>query len=60
MYGFRSVKDSQTALPKYVLINWVGKDVPDTCKCVCASHVAKVAEFFQGVHVIVNASTIHR
>lgn len=23
MYGFCSVKDSQAALPKYVLINWV-------------------------------------
>lgn len=94
-----SVKDSQAALPKYVLINWVctgglgrgaegprtvllqpspltdavgrelqasacpqllsfpyisfavtlqvGEDVPDARKCACASHVAKVAEFFQ-------------
>lgn len=106
MYGFCSVKDSQAALPKYVLINWVrscglgrgegprtgpllpaspavttresstsplgrepgasgcspscpfptpsllgtlqvGEDVPDARKCACASHVAKVAEFFQ-------------
>ncbi|XP_075398141.1 drebrin isoform X1 [Tenrec ecaudatus] len=58
MYGFCSVKDPQAALPKYVLINWVGEDVPDARKCACASHVAKVAEFFQGVDVIVNASSV--
>ncbi|XP_055451770.1 drebrin isoform X5 [Psammomys obesus] len=58
MYGFCSVKDSQAALPKYVLINWVGEDVPDARKCACASHVAKVAEFFQGVDVVVNASSV--
>ncbi|XP_020018353.1 drebrin isoform X1 [Castor canadensis] len=58
MYGFCSVRDSQAALPKYVLINWVGEDVPDARKCACASHVAKVAEFFQGVDVIVNASSV--
>uniref|UniRef100_H0X9U9 Drebrin n=1 Tax=Otolemur garnettii TaxID=30611 RepID=H0X9U9_OTOGA len=59
MYGFCSVKDSLAALPKYVLINWVGEDVPDARKCACASHVAKVAEFFQkGVDVIINASSV--
>ncbi|XP_049631663.1 drebrin isoform X2 [Suncus etruscus] len=58
MYGFCSVKDSPAALPKYVLINWVGEDVPDARKCQCASHVAKIAEFFQGVDVIVNASSV--
>lgn len=25
----------------------VGEDVPDARKCACASHVAKIAEFFQ-------------
>uniref|UniRef100_A0A8D2LJ08 Drebrin n=1 Tax=Varanus komodoensis TaxID=61221 RepID=A0A8D2LJ08_VARKO len=48
MYGFCSVKDPQATLPKYVLVNWVGEDVADARKCACASHVAKVAEFFQG------------
>ncbi|NWR65506.1 DREB protein, partial [Bucorvus abyssinicus] len=47
MYGFCSVKDTQAVLPKYVLVNWVGEDVPDARKCACASHVAKIAEFFQ-------------
>ncbi|XP_032484092.1 drebrin isoform X2 [Phocoena sinus] len=36
----------------------VGEDVPDARKCACASHVAKVAEFFQGVDVVVNASSV--
>ncbi|XP_075772111.1 drebrin isoform X5 [Pelodiscus sinensis] len=58
MYGFCSVKEPQAALPKYVLVNWVGEDVADARKCACASHVAKVAEFFQGVDVIVNASSV--
>ncbi|XP_054834520.1 drebrin isoform X2 [Eublepharis macularius] len=58
MYGFCSVKDPQATLPKYVLVNWVGEDVADARKCACASHVAKIAEFFQGVDVIVNASSV--
>ncbi|XP_056118272.1 drebrin isoform X3 [Rhinichthys klamathensis goyatoka] len=58
MYGFCSLKEPTAALPRYVLINWVGEDVPDARKCACASHVATIAEFFQGVDVVVNASTI--
>ncbi|KAM8974124.1 drebrin isoform 2-T2 [Pelodytes ibericus] len=58
MYGFCSVKEPHAMLARYVLINWVGEDVPDARKCACASHVAQVADFFQGVDVIVNASSI--
>ncbi|XP_026099097.1 drebrin-like isoform X4 [Carassius auratus] len=63
MYGFCSLKEPTAALPRYILINWVGEDVADARKCACASHVATIAEFFQvgltkGVDVIVNASTI--
>ncbi|XP_030649072.1 drebrin isoform X2 [Chanos chanos] len=58
MYGFCSLKDPAAALPRYILINWVGEDVPDARKCACASHVATIAEFFQGVDVIVNASSM--
>ncbi|MEQ2237305.1 Drebrin, partial [Ilyodon furcidens] len=36
----------------------VGEDVPDARKCACASHVATIADFFQGVEVTVNASTL--
>ncbi|KAJ8276811.1 hypothetical protein COCON_G00085630 [Conger conger] len=58
MYGFCSMKEPNSALPRYILINWVGEDVPDARKCSCASHVATVAEFFQGVDIIINASSV--
>ncbi|XP_069366470.1 drebrin isoform X4 [Paralichthys olivaceus] len=58
MYGFCSLKEPTAALPRYILINWVGEDVPDARKCACASHVATIAEFFQGVEVIINASSL--
>ncbi|XP_053543804.1 drebrin isoform X5 [Ictalurus punctatus] len=63
MYGFCSLKEPTSALPRYILINWVGEDVPDARKCACASHVATIAEFFQvglakGVDVIINASSM--
>ncbi|XP_034033737.1 drebrin isoform X2 [Thalassophryne amazonica] len=59
MYGFCSLKEPTTsALPRYILINWVGEDVPDARKCACASHVAMIADFFQGVEFIINASSL--
>ncbi|XP_029303850.1 drebrin isoform X7 [Cottoperca gobio] len=63
MYGFCSLKDPAAALPRYILINWVGDDVPDARKCACASHVATIANFLQvspdmGVEVTINASSL--
>ncbi|XP_061596529.1 drebrin-like isoform X2 [Cololabis saira] len=58
MYGFCSLKEPTAALPRYILINWVGEDVADARKCACASHVATIADFFQGVEVIINASSL--
>ncbi|XP_067347827.1 drebrin isoform X3 [Channa argus] len=58
MYGFCSLKEPAATLPRYILINWVGEDVPDARKCACASHVATIADFFQGVEVIINASSL--
>uniref|UniRef100_H3B349 Drebrin n=1 Tax=Latimeria chalumnae TaxID=7897 RepID=H3B349_LATCH len=58
MYGFCSIKDPSTILPRYILVNWVGEDVADARKCACASHVATIAEFFQGVDTVVNASSL--
>uniref|UniRef100_A0A3B4G7G4 Drebrin n=1 Tax=Pundamilia nyererei TaxID=303518 RepID=A0A3B4G7G4_9CICH len=63
MYGFCGLKEPAAALPRYILINWVGDDVPDARKCACASHVATIADFFQvrpstGVEVIINASSL--
>nr|XP_040037197.1 drebrin isoform X5 [Gasterosteus aculeatus aculeatus] len=63
MYGFCSLKEPTATLPRYILINWVGEDVPDARKCACASHVASIADFLQvrptmGVEVTVNASSL--
>uniref|UniRef100_A0A8C2XJ42 Drebrin n=1 Tax=Cyclopterus lumpus TaxID=8103 RepID=A0A8C2XJ42_CYCLU len=63
MYGFCSLKEPTAALPRYILINWVGEDVPDARKCACAVHVATIADFLQvrpsmGVEVTVNASSL--
>ncbi|KAK2828040.1 hypothetical protein Q5P01_019074 [Channa striata] len=58
MYGFCSLKEPAATLPRYILINWVGEDVPDARKCACASHVATIADFFQGVEVTINASSL--
>ncbi|KAI3373903.1 hypothetical protein L3Q82_022470 [Scortum barcoo] len=58
MYGFCSLKEPTSVLPRYILINWVGDDVADARKCACASHVATIADFLQGVEVIVNASSL--
>ncbi|XP_029375858.1 drebrin [Echeneis naucrates] len=58
MYGFCSLKEPTATLPRYILINWVGEDVPDARKCACASHVATIADFFQGVEVTINASSL--
>ncbi|KAJ4929600.1 hypothetical protein JOQ06_018623 [Pogonophryne albipinna] len=58
MYGFCSLKEPAVALPRYILINWVGDDVADARKCACASHVATIANFLQGVELTVNASSL--
>ncbi|XP_033954704.1 drebrin isoform X4 [Pseudochaenichthys georgianus] len=58
MYGFCSLKEPAAALPRYILINWVGDDVADARKCACASHVATIANFLQGVELTVNASSL--
>ncbi|XP_068456263.1 drebrin isoform X5 [Clinocottus analis] len=63
MYGFCSLKEPTATLPRYILINWVGEDVPDARKCACASHVATIADFLQvrpsmGVEVTINASSL--
>ncbi|XP_030057628.1 drebrin-like protein isoform X1 [Microcaecilia unicolor] len=55
MYAFCRVKDPNSGLPKYVLINWTGEGVNDARKGVCANHVSTIANFLKGAHVTVNA-----
>ncbi|XP_010128132.1 PREDICTED: drebrin-like protein, partial [Chlamydotis macqueenii] len=55
MYAFCRVKDPNSGLPKYVLINWTGEGVNDVRKGACANHVSTVASFLKGAHVTINA-----
>ncbi|RMB91517.1 hypothetical protein DUI87_32096 [Hirundo rustica rustica] len=55
MYGFCRVKDPNSGLPKYVLVNWTGEGVNDMRKGACANHVSTVANFLKGAHVTINA-----
>ncbi|XP_023373496.1 drebrin-like protein isoform X2 [Otolemur garnettii] len=55
MYGFCRVKDPNSGLPKFVLINWTGEGVNDVRKGACASHVSTMANFLKGAHVTINA-----
>ncbi|XP_048368609.1 drebrin-like protein isoform X2 [Sphaerodactylus townsendi] len=55
MYSFCRVKDPNSGLPKYVLVNWTGEGVNDVRKGACANHVSTVANFLKGAHVTINA-----
>uniref|UniRef100_A0A669F0R1 Drebrin-like a n=1 Tax=Oreochromis niloticus TaxID=8128 RepID=A0A669F0R1_ORENI len=55
MYAFCRVRDPNSGLPKYVLINWTGEGVKDSRKGQCANHVRTIADFLKGAHVTVNA-----
>ncbi|XP_016354509.1 drebrin-like protein B isoform X7 [Sinocyclocheilus anshuiensis] len=55
MYAFCRVKDPNSGLPKYVLINWTGEGVKDARKGQCANHVSSMANFLTGAHVTINA-----
>uniref|UniRef100_A0A2I2YMC7 Drebrin-like protein n=1 Tax=Gorilla gorilla gorilla TaxID=9595 RepID=A0A2I2YMC7_GORGO len=48
MYTFCRVKDPNSGLPKFVLINWTGEGVNDVRKGACASHVSTMANFLKG------------
>ncbi|NP_001136131.1 drebrin-like protein [Xenopus tropicalis] len=55
MYAFCRVKDPNSGLPKFVLVNWTGEGVNDARKGVCANHVSTMANFLKGAHVTINA-----
>ncbi|XP_067656864.1 drebrin-like protein B [Haliotis asinina] len=57
MYGYCRVKDPNTDLPKYVLINWQGEGAPDSMKLKCTQHLRDVSNFVKTIHVTVNART---
>ncbi|XP_064409120.1 drebrin isoform X2 [Latimeria chalumnae] len=55
MYGFCRVKDPKTGLPRFVLISWVGEEVDEFRRKVCAGHVPALKTFFKESHVFINA-----
>ncbi|OWK02490.1 DBNL, partial [Cervus elaphus hippelaphus] len=48
MYAFCRVKDPNSGLPKFVLINWTGEGVNEVRKGACANHVSTMAGFLKG------------
>ncbi|KAK4693655.1 hypothetical protein P7C70_g8884, partial [Phenoliferia sp. Uapishka_3] len=55
MWGFVRVKDGNSGLPKFVLINWLGEGVPDSKKGVFPSQSTAVAKFLKGYHISLQA-----
>uniref|UniRef100_A0A674DJE8 ADF-H domain-containing protein n=1 Tax=Salmo trutta TaxID=8032 RepID=A0A674DJE8_SALTR len=47
MYAFCCVKDPNSCLCKYVLINWTGEGVKDSRKGQCANHVISMGNFLR-------------
>jgi len=54
MYGFLSVQDPKTSLPKYVLLNWQGETAPGGRKGACAMHLRDIEHFLCGHHLTVH------
>ncbi|KAL0965308.1 hypothetical protein UPYG_G00279570 [Umbra pygmaea] len=55
MYAFCRVKEPNSGLSKYILINWTGDGVKDSRKGQCANHVISMGNFLRGAHVTINA-----
>ncbi|KAI6249243.1 Drebrin-like protein B [Erysiphe necator] len=54
-FAFVKIKDSNTQLPKNVLIGWCGEGVPERTKGYFTSHLAAVSKIFHGYHVQITA-----
>ncbi|KAL9085356.1 MAG: hypothetical protein Q9165_007647 [Trypethelium subeluteriae] len=54
-FAFVKVKDTNTALPKCVLIAWCGEGVPERTKGYFTSHLTAVSKLLHGYHVQVTA-----
>ncbi|XP_077399080.1 drebrin-like protein B isoform X2 [Vanacampus margaritifer] len=55
MYAFCRVQDTNSGLPKYVLVNWTGEGVKEAHKGLRTNHLGAVANFLKGAHVTINA-----
>ncbi|OQO04222.1 hypothetical protein B0A48_10832 [Cryoendolithus antarcticus] len=54
-FAFLKVKDSNSGLPKNVLIGWCGEGVPERTKGYFTSHLNAVSKLLHGYHVQVTA-----
>jgi hypothetical protein len=54
-FSFLKIKDSNTGLPKSVLIAWCGEGVPERVKGYFTGHVSAVAKVLHGYHVQITA-----
>ncbi|KAI9868998.1 MAG: hypothetical protein M1813_002821 [Trichoglossum hirsutum] len=54
-FAFVKVKDTNTALPKFVLIGWCGEGVPERTKGYFTSHLDTVSRVLHGYHVQITA-----
>ncbi|RKF56364.1 putative actin binding protein [Erysiphe neolycopersici] len=54
-FAFVKIKDSNTQLPKNILIGWCGEGVPERTKGYFTSHLAVVSKIFHGYHVQITA-----
>ncbi|KAK5079835.1 actin binding protein [Exophiala xenobiotica] len=54
-FAFLKLKDSNTGLPKNVLIAWCGEGVPERTKGYFTSHMTAVAKLLHGYHVQITA-----
>ncbi|PTU23758.1 hypothetical protein P175DRAFT_04642 [Aspergillus ochraceoroseus IBT 24754] len=54
-FAFVKVTDTNTGLPKNVLIGWCGEGVPERTKGYFTSHLSTVSRFLHGYHVQITA-----
>ncbi|KAL2797506.1 actin binding protein [Aspergillus keveii] len=54
-FAFVKVTDTNTGLPKSVLIAWCGEGVPERTKGYFTSHLSAVSKFLHGYHVQITA-----
>ncbi|UTT88876.1 hypothetical protein NDA17_001809 [Ustilago hordei] len=54
-YAFARIKDPNTQLPKFALINWCGDGVPENRKGLFATHSSAVGQYLKAYHVSINA-----
>ncbi|KAG0653279.1 hypothetical protein C6P46_003146, partial [Rhodotorula mucilaginosa] len=55
MFAFCRVKDPNSSLTKFVLVDWLGEGVPDSRKGLFPTHSAAVAKQLAGAHVTIQA-----